>query len=316
MNDSVFETVEKSSQILKLDFSSTEFARLAEEQELTETQIEAVGTVLEYLQRKKIDTTIHTLLKMSRLPLKDPKTFDNFDFSVIKGRDATKLKTLPSLSAIYAHRNLAFIGPAGTGKPHLAQAFGYKCCQRGIKTYFIKMSELRDKFAAARRDGKEASILNGLGFVNNQTAIIFGISKNPAVSQNDLILNGLLMAEFHTAAQLAKLILGDGGHDGKAKLGIFIQGVDVVILEENTHTVTQQLTGKLDGVQGVAGKSGNFLGDDKIKFVLSSILNHTVEILTLFRGDAGQPLVNITGNKSPVFVALNEIFVVGDLIAQ
>ena len=162
MNDSVFEIVEKSSQILKLDFSSVEFARLAEEQELTEAQIQAVGIVFEHLQRKKIETTIQTLLKMSRLPLKDPKTFDNFDFSVIKGRDAAKLKTLPSLSAIYAHRNLAFIGPAGTGKTHLAQAFGYECCQRGIKTYFIKMSELRDKFTAARRAGKEAAVLNGL----------------------------------------------------------------------------------------------------------------------------------------------------------
>jgi DNA replication protein DnaC len=162
MNDSVFETVEKSSQVLRLDFSSVEFAKLAEEQELTEAQIQAVATVFEHLQRKKVETTIHTLLKMSRLPLKDPKTFDNFDFSVIKGRDAAKLKTLPSLSAIYAHRNLAFIGPAGTGKTHLAQAFGYECCQRGIKTYFIKMSELRDKFTAARRVGKEASILNGL----------------------------------------------------------------------------------------------------------------------------------------------------------
>ena len=162
MNDSVFETVEKSSQVLRLDFSSVEFAKLAEEQELTEAQIQAVATVFEHLQRKKVETTIHTLLKMSRLPLKDPKTFDNFDFSVIKGSEATKLKTLPSLSAIYAHRNLAFIGPAGTGKTHLAQAFGYECCQRGIKTYFIKMSELRDKFTAARRVGKEASILNGL----------------------------------------------------------------------------------------------------------------------------------------------------------
>ena len=162
MNDSIFETVEKSSQVLRLDFSSIEFAKLAEEQELTEAQIQAVAMVFEHLQQKKIETTIHTLLKMSRLPLKDPKTFENFDFSVIKGRDAAKLKTLPSLSAIYAHRNLAFIGPAGTGKTHLAQAFGYECCQRGIKTYFIKMSELRDKFTAARRAGKEASILNGL----------------------------------------------------------------------------------------------------------------------------------------------------------
>lgn len=162
MTDSVFEQVEKSSQILKIDFSSVEFAKLAEEQDLSEEQIHAVGVVFEHLRQRKVENTIHTLLKLSRLPLKDPKTFENFNFDLIKGRDAVKLKNLPSLSAIYAHRNLAFIGPAGTGKTHLAQAFGYECCQRGIKTYFIKMSELRDKFAAARRTGREASVLDGL----------------------------------------------------------------------------------------------------------------------------------------------------------
>lgn len=162
MCDSVYEQVEQSCQTLRLDLSSTEFAKLAEEHEFTETQLQAVSQVLEYLRQKKVDTTIHTLLKMSRLPLKNPKTFGNFDFSVIQGRDADRLKSLPSLAAIYAHRNLAFIGPAGTGKTHLAQAFGYECCQRGIKTYFIKMTELRDRFTAARRVGKEASVLNGL----------------------------------------------------------------------------------------------------------------------------------------------------------
>ena len=58
MNDSVFEIVEKSSQILKLDFFSIEFAKLAEERELTEEQIQAVGMVFERLQQKKIETTI------------------------------------------------------------------------------------------------------------------------------------------------------------------------------------------------------------------------------------------------------------------
>ena len=70
MNDSVFEAVETSSRILRLDFSSIEFARLAEEQDFSEEQIQAVGMVFAHLQRKKVDTTIHTLLKMSRLPLK------------------------------------------------------------------------------------------------------------------------------------------------------------------------------------------------------------------------------------------------------
>ena len=162
MNDSAFEAVEQCSKVLKLNFSSIEFARLAEEHDFSDEAAFAVSLVFDYLKQKKVETTIHTLLKLSRLPLKDPKTFENFDFSVIKGRDAERLKALPSLSAIYAHKNLAFIGPAGTGKTHLAQAFGYECCQCGIKTYFIKMSELRDKFTAARRAGKEASVLNGL----------------------------------------------------------------------------------------------------------------------------------------------------------
>ena len=38
MTESVFETVEKSCQILKLDFSSEELAILAQEQELTPEQ--------------------------------------------------------------------------------------------------------------------------------------------------------------------------------------------------------------------------------------------------------------------------------------
>ena len=129
MNESVFEIVEKSCETLKLDFSSTEFAALAEENDLSEDAVTAISLVFEHLRQKKVQTTIHTILKMSRLPLKDPKTFENFDFSVIKGKDAERLKSLPSLSAIYAHKNLAFIGPAGTGKTHLAQAFGFECCK-------------------------------------------------------------------------------------------------------------------------------------------------------------------------------------------
>ena len=73
-----------------------------------------------------------------------------------------RLKALPSLSAIHSHRNLAFIGPAGTGKTHLSQAFGYACCQHGMKTYFIKASELRNRFLAAKRSGKADSCLNAL----------------------------------------------------------------------------------------------------------------------------------------------------------
>ena len=148
MNETVFEKIEAAASVLKLDFSSEEFANFVEEQALSEGAIDAVQAVFSYLSEKKQQTTIQTLLKMSRLPTKAPKTFENFDFSLLKGKDVERLKALAALTAIYSHLNLAFIGPAGTGKTHLAQAFGYACCQHGMKTYFIKASELRDRFTA------------------------------------------------------------------------------------------------------------------------------------------------------------------------
>ena len=108
MNETVFEKIEAAASVLKLDFSSEEFANFAEDQALSENAIDAVLSVLSYLSEKKQQTTIQTLLKMSRLPTKVPKTFENFDFSLLKGRDVERLKALPSLASIYSHRNLAF----------------------------------------------------------------------------------------------------------------------------------------------------------------------------------------------------------------
>jgi len=39
---------------------------------------------------------------------------------------------------------------------------GYEYCYHGLKTYFIKITELRDKFIAARHTGKTVKVLNGL----------------------------------------------------------------------------------------------------------------------------------------------------------
>ena len=69
------------------------------------------------------------------------------------------LQQFSTLSALYAHKNLAFIGRPGTGKTHLAQAFGRTCCEHGFKSYFIKMTELRDRMTSARRTGRESNLL-------------------------------------------------------------------------------------------------------------------------------------------------------------
>lgn len=47
--------------------------------------------------------------------MKEPKPFDNFDFDILRGKNTDSIRNLPALSALHAHKNLAFIGPQGVG---------------------------------------------------------------------------------------------------------------------------------------------------------------------------------------------------------
>lgn len=112
--------------------------------------------------KKKYDSMVHTMLKLSKLPMNEPKTFERFDFSRLHGKHVQSLKNLSSLSALYARKNLAFIGPQGVGKTHLAMAFGREFCLKGYKTYFLRASELNQKLTDARKHGREGAVINGL----------------------------------------------------------------------------------------------------------------------------------------------------------
>ena len=72
MSDFHLESLEQCFSTLKTDMTLAEFADLAESAALSASQIAAVSFVFEHLRKKKIETTINTILRMSRLPLKNP----------------------------------------------------------------------------------------------------------------------------------------------------------------------------------------------------------------------------------------------------
>ena len=159
---STYENIAESCKTLKIDLSASEVAMYAETHTLSQDQLTAIERLFAALEEKKQQTTIDTLLRLSRLPVKAPKTFDNFDFSRIQGKDAPSVRSLSTLSEIHAGKNIAFIGPPGVGKTHLAEAYGRACCMQGIKAYFLKATELNEKFLYARKYGKEAQLINFL----------------------------------------------------------------------------------------------------------------------------------------------------------
>ena len=162
MNESLYDQICSHASYLNLDLEAQELAKFVFDHRFDDGQIEAVNSLLEHLACNKRDNIVATLLKMSRLPLKEPKTFGNFDYSRLHGKNIDALKELPNLSALYARKNLAFIGPPGVGKTHLGMAYGRLCCEKGLKAYFLKATELNQKLLDARKYGREANVINGL----------------------------------------------------------------------------------------------------------------------------------------------------------
>ena len=103
MSDSVFSRVQEAAEYLRLELTSQEMAEISVRLGFGEDGINAVASVFDYLRDKKKEQIVSTLLRMSRLPLKEPKTFANFDFDTLHGRQADSLKDLPTLSALHAH---------------------------------------------------------------------------------------------------------------------------------------------------------------------------------------------------------------------
>lgn len=162
MSSIQLETLSQNLEILKLKIPPEEMAMFMIDEEYTCEQIDAVEKLFDHFSKKQQETTVQFLLKCSRLPMKNPRTFDNFNFSELSGKGVEKLKSIRTLNPLYAHKNLAFIGPAGTGKTHLAMAFAHECCCKMMKAYFIKMSELNDMFTEARKYGRENRVINAM----------------------------------------------------------------------------------------------------------------------------------------------------------
>lgn len=161
-NEGAYARISDAAAGFKTAISAEEVAELAVRNDFGDAELEAVAKVFEHLARKQHDKTIETLLRLSRLPQRAPKTFGNFDFKRIQGRDAAALRKLPSLANLHARKNIAFIGPGGIGKTHLAQAYGRECCLMGYKTYYLKASELRDKMERALELGNPAKVVSSL----------------------------------------------------------------------------------------------------------------------------------------------------------
>ena len=81
-----YDDIESISKRLHINLTAQEIARLATENHFSESTMQDILSIFQYISDKKDQIAIETFLKLSRLPIRHPKTFDNFDFTAIRGK--------------------------------------------------------------------------------------------------------------------------------------------------------------------------------------------------------------------------------------
>lgn len=96
----------------------------------------------------------HHALKLAGLP--HHKTLDEFQFSFQPDLDVRKIRDLATLHFIETCANVAFLGPPGVGKTHLACSLAVAACQAGHTTYYTSLDNMVGKLRAADTAGRLA----------------------------------------------------------------------------------------------------------------------------------------------------------------
>jgi len=139
--------------------------------------VDHLGFLLQLVERELLDREAKAAqrrLQYAKFP--SLKTLDDFDFRAQPSINTMLVNQLMRGEYIDNRDAIILIGQPGTGKTHLATAFGVKACQAGRKVKFFRVSDLITQLLEAREEktllrmkktlaSLEVLILDELGYV-------------------------------------------------------------------------------------------------------------------------------------------------------
>ena len=94
--------------------------------------------------------------------------------------------------------------------------------------------------------------------------------------------------------------LCEGAVDGDEEFAFRIDGVDILLLEDDRDTHATQLAGIAQSVHGVAGEAGYRFGKNHVDLALPALPDHAKKILALAGGGTGDTLIREDIRHRPV----------------
>jgi DNA replication protein DnaC len=143
----VREEITECCKRLRLSQNMVKSLDLIEKQDSEEFILELLNREIEYREETR---KVRNLKNAGFYTL---KTFDDFVFDNIRFPSGTNPEVLRTCDFIKEKKNLILFGNVGTGKTHMATAFGVEACRQGIKVRFFRTAALVNKLLDAKKGG-------------------------------------------------------------------------------------------------------------------------------------------------------------------
>lgn len=91
--------------------------------------------------------------RLRRANFEHATSLEDFNFQFNPQVPKTRIIDLATCQFVARHENVLFLGQAGVGKSHLAQALGNRACRAGHSVLFTDAGEMFTQLRSARADG-------------------------------------------------------------------------------------------------------------------------------------------------------------------
>ena len=135
------------------------------------------------------------LLRLKQAAFPVHKTLDGFDVAASSMSQST-FDYLVSLEWLPEHRNLALVGPPGTGKSHMAVALGRAAVDAGFRVRFFRADALVEQLYRGLADNSVGRVIDGILRADLVIVDELGFSPLDPVAANHLFR--LVAAAYET----------------------------------------------------------------------------------------------------------------------
>ncbi len=144
------------------------------------------------------DRRLKRILRAARLKI--PAAVEDIDYRPGRGLDRSQISELMTCAWVSAREQLILTGATGTGKTHLACAFGGQVARHGLTVRYARTNQLLEDLAVAHQDGTIGKARTALARFDLLILDDFGLAPMTERGKQDLL--DVIDARTRTASVL------------------------------------------------------------------------------------------------------------------